>query len=51
MSTPVATKPILIVIVLLTLMSGFIIPPAGAGMRLFQGTDRIRAALFAYLQR
>ena len=37
MSTPVATKPILIVIVLLTLMSGFIIPPAGAGMRLFRG--------------
>lgn len=37
MSTPVATKPILIVIVLLTLISGFIIPTAGADMRLFRG--------------
>ena len=37
MSTPVATKPILIVVVLLTLTSGFIIRTAGADMRLFRG--------------
>ena len=37
MSRPVATKPILIVVVLLTLMSGFIIRTAGADMRLFKG--------------
>ncbi len=37
MSTPVTTKPVLIVFVLLTLMSGFITRTADADMRLYKG--------------
>ena len=37
MSTPVATKPVLIVFVLLTLLSGFITRTADADMRLYKG--------------
>jgi len=37
MSTPIVAKPILIVFVLLTLMSGFTIRTADADMRLFRG--------------
>jgi len=37
MSTPVTTKPVLIVFVLLTLLSGFITRTADADMRLYKG--------------